>query len=114
MSFTKPDSNITRKSSQRIVKTAIGRGGNSAPNPGRNPGGANGMQSSAVSSISRSSWAEEKSAHVATNDRKTTQQIASVIRGHQFKTSATAAASPPHASVAIRPVPVPNQNRLGA
>src|SRR5262245_24957592 len=90
VSFTRPDSNITRNSSHRIMKMAIGRGGESAPSRGRSPAGAKGMQSSAVSSISLSSWAGENDRQVDVNDTKNTQQRKSANLGHRFSTSAIA------------------------
>jgi len=96
------------------MKTAIVGAGDSAPSPGRSPGGANGMQSRAVSSIQPVELGGRKLAQVATNDRKTNQQTKTAIRGHIFKSKATAAASPAHASVAIMTVLAFNQNKLGA
>src|SRR5271169_6527619 len=50
----RPDVSISRTSNQRTANTAIGRGGDCAPNPGRSPAGANGIESNATSSMSGS------------------------------------------------------------
>ena len=114
VSFTSPASNITRKSSQRTMRRAMGRGGEDAPSPGRNPAGANGMHSSAASSISRSSCAAENTRQVETNDTKIAQQAKRASRGHRFSTSASAAMNPTQARNQIMPPLVPSQKRLGA
>lgn len=109
-----PDSNMTRKSIHRIMNTAIGRGGEASPSPGRNPAGAKGMQRIAVSSMSRSSWAGVNTRQVVTKDTKISQQAKSAMRGHRFRTTATAAMKPLHERKVIISELVPNQNRLGA
>ena len=72
------------------------------------------MHTSATSSIKLSSCAGEKERHVDANDRKTSQQLKSAIRGQRLSTTATAESKPVHVSNVIMPEPVPNQNRLGA
>ena len=96
------------------MKTARGRGGCAAPRPGRTPGGANGIKSSAASSSSASCCDGVNSAQVATNDRKHAQHTNNVSRGQRLKTSATAEAKPSHATAVIAPAPASSQKRLGA
>src|SRR6185436_1168147 len=112
--FTTPDSNITRKSSQRIMNNAMGRGGEWAPRPGRRPAGAKGMHSSPVSSIRLSTCAGVNSPHATTKETNTSQQTASATRGQRFKTSATAARNPSQASVEIMAALEFSQKSVGA
>ena len=112
--MTNPDSNMTRNSNHRIMKMAIGRGGELAPRPGRRPAGAKGIHSSAVSSIRPSSCAGVNSPHAPTNETKASQQTARAILGHKFRTSATAARTPTQASAVIMAALGLSQNKLGA
>jgi hypothetical protein len=64
--------------------------------------------------ISRSICAGEKRPHVDTKVTKSAQQRNSDIRGQRFKTTATAAAKPVHASAVIIALLVSSQKRLGA
>ena len=109
-----PDSNITRKTNQRTMKVAIGKGGELIPSPGRRPFGANGIQSKAVSNISGSITVGENTPKTVTKERKINQQPKSAMRGHRFNTVATAATMPNQPRAVIIPSPELIHNKLGA
>src|SRR5689334_1539658 len=103
-----------RKHSHTSKNQLAREGGLVSPHPGRNPRGAYNSEMNPASSNIPSDWYAEKSCAPLTNDRKHTKQIASIPRGHKFKTSSTEAIIPTQQSPISMCRPLENQSSVGA
>src|SRR5690348_5202405 len=103
-----------RKHSHTSKKQLAREGGRASPHPGRHPGGAKNNAMNPASSNIPSDWYDEKSCAAATNERKHTKQIASIPRGHKFKTSSTDAIIPTQQTPVSICLPLENHSSVGA
>src|SRR5215472_16004862 len=103
-----------RKHSHTSKNQLIRDGGLASPHAGRQPRGAKNSEMNPASRSMPSDSYAEKSCAAPMNETKHTKHIASIPRGHKFKTSSTEAIIPTQQSPVSACRPLENHSSVGA